>query len=564
MRTSRTILAFAAYAGVAAASDMPIREVTVFKDGHAFVEHAGTVAVNPAGEAELDGLPMPVLGTFWPFSADRSVPLVSVTAGKHVVGKPHAALSIRELIAANVGGSVLIKEVNAASNYPATVLEIPKEEGTGSVSSSYVLLKTEGGVKAVSWQRIEGVTFPGSHRTVLTNDDYQGILTLRLDCRNLPASRQVQVGMIYLQKGLRWIPNYRVSLDGKGSASVKLQGTIINELADLSNVTMHLVVGVPTFAFKDTLDPMGLQQAVAQLSPHFRPDAQTAYGFHNAIMSQVAMPYDRGYEPPVSGGVSEALGPEIAGSGPREDLFVFTVEHVTLRKGDRMVVPVAEFTVPYTDVYSLAIPVAPPTYAWRSFDASRQNEVARQMRAAKVIHKIRLKNTSAMPFTTAPALLMNDNAIVAQGMMTYTPAGGAADVTLTTAVDINVRKTDTETTRVANALNWNGCTLARIDLTGTLRLVNLGKKPVEVEVKRYLIGSVDEASGSNDVAKLEQIEDAEWCTDDRPEGWQPWWYWYSWPWWCWHVNSVSSIRWTVTLAPGKPSELAYAWHYFWD
>ena len=35
--------------------------------------------------------------------------------------------------------------------------------------------------------------------------------------------------MIYLQRGIRWIPEYRVEIDGKGEARVKLQATLINE-----------------------------------------------------------------------------------------------------------------------------------------------------------------------------------------------------------------------------------------------------------------------------------------------------------------------------------------------
>jgi hypothetical protein len=43
---------------------MPIKEVTVFKDGHAFVVHQGRVPVDAKGHVVLDRLPTPVLGTF--------------------------------------------------------------------------------------------------------------------------------------------------------------------------------------------------------------------------------------------------------------------------------------------------------------------------------------------------------------------------------------------------------------------------------------------------------------------------------------------------------------------
>ena len=60
---------------------------------------------------------------------------------------------------------------------------------------------------------------------------------------------------------------YLVDLDGTGKATVKLQATLINEMIDLENVTANLVVGVPSFLFKGTIDPMALGQTVAQLTP---------------------------------------------------------------------------------------------------------------------------------------------------------------------------------------------------------------------------------------------------------------------------------------------------------
>src|SRR5262249_6691430 len=147
-----------------------------------------------------------------------------------------------------------------------------------------------------------------------------------------------------------------VAIDGKGQAVVQMQATLINELADMDDVTAHLVVGVPTFDFKDTVDPISLQATAAQLSQYFRPDTQTAYAFSNAVMSQVATPAasNRAVDPGPSRTLD--LGPEVAESRT-EDLFVFTLAHISIRKGQRMVVSVGEFPMKYKDVFALDIPV---------------------------------------------------------------------------------------------------------------------------------------------------------------------------------------------------------------
>src|SRR5207244_2872236 len=144
----------------------------------------------------------------------------------------------------------------------------------------------------------------GSHKNKLSHEEFRNLLTLKLDWGGRRPSSTAGVGLVYLQKGLRWIPGYKVTLDGNGTAGIKLQTTLVNELADLDDVTANLVIGVPSFAFKDTMDPIALQQAAAQLSPYF----QTGDRMSNAIASQVAF-RDQRSVPATPAGPN--LGPDI-------------------------------------------------------------------------------------------------------------------------------------------------------------------------------------------------------------------------------------------------------------
>src|SRR5687768_8195237 len=67
---------------LSALEKMPVREITVFKDGHAFVLHEGTMPVDAGGNVLLDYLPTPVIGTFWPYSANPKIKLTSVIASQ--------------------------------------------------------------------------------------------------------------------------------------------------------------------------------------------------------------------------------------------------------------------------------------------------------------------------------------------------------------------------------------------------------------------------------------------------------------------------------------------------
>ena len=295
--------------------------------------------------------------------------------------------------------------------------------------------------------------------------------------------------MMYLQKGIRWIPAYKIVIDGKDTATITLAATVLNEMADLDDVTTNLVVGVPSFAFKETIDPISLQHTMAQLSQYFQPDSQTGNNFSNSMMTQVQM------NNPVAPGQEEGrrpldLGPEVAGSGKNEDLFLFTVKHVTLKKGQRMVLPIAEYKVPYKDVYELNVPFAPPQELRSHINDARATDLARLLNAPKVMHKLRLTNKGAFPFTTAPALLVKNDRVLAQGMMTYTAVGADSDLEMTTAVDVQVTKTEKETKRTPNAATWQGNSYARTDLEGKLTLANYRHGSwSQSKVTRFVLGA---------------------------------------------------------------------------
>jgi len=569
-------------AGAAGAlANLPIKEVTVFKDGHAFVLHEGRMPTDDAGRVVLDYLLAPVLGTFWPYAADaKKARMVGVTAGKRILPVRRTSLTVAELIEGNPGAKVRIREAGAKDEkapretYEATIVGIPARSTdelarTGPPGaeprlperSGLVLLRTAGGVKAVPMAGIEDLTFLEGPDPGVAREEFRNVLTLQMDWGGRKPDKTADVGMVYLQRGIRWIPNYRVEIDGKGTAHVRLQATLLNELADLRDVRAHLVIGVPTFAFKETVDPISLQQAVAQLSSYFRQDAQTAYAFSNTIMTQAARMTEARApaEGPPPGGAAADLGPDVAAGRKNEDLYIFTLDRITLKKGERMVVTVAEYDLPYKDVYLLDLAFGPPPEARQRFNSNQQLELARLMAAPKAVHNVRLTNKSVHPLTTAPAMIFRDGRALAQGMMKYTAAGAVGDLEVTAAVDIAVEKREKETGRVPNAANWHGSKFDRVDLAGNIHLVNHRQEAVQVEVTRHILGIVDSAGQNGRVEQASWTEGG-WANADALP---PWWSWYGWGAWWYEFNGLGRITWKIALEPGKSIDLEYAWHYFW-
>lgn len=563
------------FGGNSVFSQMPVEEVTVFKDGHAFVLHEGMMEADEHGEVVLDYLPRPVIGTFWAYSGDERAKLKSVVASKKIVGMNKTAMSIAELVEANIGKRVHITE-NKVS-YDATIIEVLKQsreeferlDPPGSderlaVTSNIVMLKLDEGTKAVQINMITDITFLDDAALILEKERFRNSMTLKFDAGKKKVPSKLGVGMVYLQKGIRWIPSYRIDIDGEGNAVFKLQATLVNEMIDLEGVKAHLVIGVPSFAFKDTIDPISLQDTVAQLGRQFQENNRTAYGFSNAIMSQSARYSERprrsNHEPVMSDFGPVDLGPSITGSQKHEDLYVFTLENVSLKKGERMVVPVAEFTVKYSDLYKLKIPFAPPLDVRRHYNSNRQMELAKILGDSKVKHVIRVENTSEYPLTTAPAMIFREGQILAQGMTRYTAVGGTSDIELTVAVDVKVKKKDIEVDREENFKKWKGHSLDRVDMEGSVKLTNYFEKTIDLEVVRMTMGKIDSASHDGEIEQKDIHESGDFLSGGLPE----WWNWYSWPWWWYHHNSLGQVEWKFSLEAGGSIDLGYKWHYLWD
>jgi hypothetical protein len=383
-------------------------------------------------------------------------------------------------------------------------------------------------------------------------------MTMQLEWRRGHSPGAAEVGMVYLQRGLRWIPSYHVEIDGKGTAHIKLQATLVNELVDLENVTAHLVVGVPQFTFANTPDPISMQSTVAQLSSAFQTNSQTANAFSNILTQQRAMVVR--HSEFSDQGTTIDLGPSIDGAEGQEDLFVFSLEGVTLAEGDRMVVPISEFEIPYHDIFVLELPYGPPAEARIRFQNQQQRELARILNAPTVNHVIRLDNTSANPLTTAPAVILQDGRLLAQSLMTYTAIGASSDVRLTTAVDVDGSVVDVETKRTPDALISRGHHLDRIDMEGKVRLANYRSTDIKLEVRRFVLGNVTTADHKGSVQHVGWQSSGAALDGEFP----PWWNWYSWPSWWYSLNPIGQIDWENGLAPGETVELTYSWHYFWD
>src|SRR5215469_11724941 len=89
---------------------LPIKELTVFKDGHALVAHEGELPVDANGNENMDYLPAPGIGTFWPYSADKAARLSIFFSVRQRALVDTISLSMPEFFEGIIGADAIGKE----------------------------------------------------------------------------------------------------------------------------------------------------------------------------------------------------------------------------------------------------------------------------------------------------------------------------------------------------------------------------------------------------------------------------------------------------------------------
>ena len=530
-----------------AADPLPVREVTVFKDGHAWVLRERPLVAADGQEVVLDELPRPLIGAFWPYAVDGAR-LVSAKAGTTTVRSDATVMDLRQLARANAGKDALVVTADK-ERLEGKLLGVPSRETLPSASDGeLLLLQTAQGTRALPLGMVRELEVRGDYQGRIAVEDKKPRLTLRI----AGGGPQAKVGVMYVQRGLRWIPAYRIDVDGDGKAKAQFEATLVNDLIDLQAATVNLVVGVPRFDHAGEIDPIALQQEGAQVAEHLGRRMQPqafSNRMSNAFMAQAASPASD-----AAGGEPE---PVVEGGAGAEDLFVFTLRDVTLKKGERMVLPIAAFELPYRDLYRLDVSFAPPMEVRQGLQSQQLVELARQLAAPKVRHVLRLTNTGDAPLTTAPTLVLAGGKLLAQGTMLYTPRGGATDLEINVAVDVKVDTDEREVKRDPGPFRLGDDQYARVDVAGTIKLTNRKPKAIEVEVTRRALGLADTVGQGGAQKQLDLVQ-----------AWQggsanPWWGWWSWPHWWFQHNGFAEFRWTATVPSGGEATFDAGWHYFW-
>lgn len=510
-----------------------VKTVAVFKNGLGFVFRSGKTPLVD-GWADMSELPAAALGTLWIGTTNPLERVEEVVAYKGTSDKERDAQSLAELVDLNVGSAL-------GFTYTTGTGEAKWIQGKVLSSSPQIVL-----IEAVG-HTTPNSPAPRTARVAIKKDSIQSIDFLdsaavtkakdtstanRAKARVGGKAKSAEITMAYLEKGMTWSPSYLVNIRDEKTADITLEAVLANDVEDLEDTEVSFVVGYPSFSFADLTSPISLQQSVASFIASLTSGRPDNYGGYGGIMSQsVAYNIGNRADFDFSDGAA-SWRPEATYSAAKpmagesnEDLFFYRQQHVTLKKGDRARYTVFTGKAPYAHEYELNVPdsMYVDYYGNRTSDRNTAGE------DPQVWHVLRLENTTGQPWTTAPALAVNGSMPVAQDTLKYTPPKGRNTLKLTVATDVHAQQEQVEESRKQVRILYND--YYEVTVTGKLTIRSYKAKPVQLSVKKSIVGEVQESSAGSKVVKLAKRLAA--------------------------VNPDSQVSWDFELAPGAEKVLIY-------
>ena len=531
----------------ARALDFTTERVVVFKDGHGLFVKVASGYADAEGRLYTDDVPgSAVLGTFWATADDDEI--VSMKAQwveqTRCIEKETDCLNNLELLRANQGAVLSLQMVYGESitGTLVDVLEVTGEsarlnDGSSTVGGRLAIMQTLLGMKVLPIGSIRTITGEDlvtrmTRRTELTERTKR----LWFDLGAAAGGREVTIRLFYFTPGIRWIPTYRLGGELECDGQLALQAEILNEVEDIDSAVFDLVVGVPNFRYKGTISPLSLERVMVNALNQSAPGLM-GQQMSNARFAQRSGEWrgDKVQPGPAEGGGVAVLAAQLTATA-EQDLFVYSVEELSLARGDRATVALWQSSVPLRHLYTMDV------QAGRNWQSSpRPPNKSGSLSPLRLVtnnvwHQLELTNGTEVPWTTGPVMLLRTFLPLGQELLTYTPRGGRMLLPVTVAVDVRGTYAEQEIDREARALYWGNHHWARIHKKGTVTLTNYRDEPIDMLITVSAVGNAQSASDGGTI----RIDSARHAA----------------------VNHDSEVTWKISLEPGESRTLTYVFSYY--
>ena len=315
----------------------------------------------------------------------------------------------------------------------------------------------------------------------------------------LSKSARKPIRVEYLTEGLAWQSAYRIELKKDHKMILSQDAEIINNLADLKDITLYLASGFANFVNKGTRSPMSMIQPSEPGSTPVDPPRV----FSNQFMNQAPAQSKNFYQARRSNMQFEMAADSAsfggAETGESEDISLLTLKNFTLKKGE---------------VCHRVLNSAETTYErlvhWK-ISPRRHPENGRQMGHPESVpmDALRFTNPFPTPITTSPLEILDGGVVLAQVKIPWVNPKQSETVDITKALSLTGKVVEYEvapqsTERAEQffysiernrggktVVGWIAGSRYRVtDVQGEIRLKNYRKLPARMLIELDYSGAL--------------------------------------------------------------------------
>ncbi len=463
--------------------------VSMFKNGYAFVTREIPITDNSAKVVEV---PQTSLGSLWFWTNEGQVESVTGVDERTPASMTIPFGSSDEILRANIGKKFLFNMLYRDEKDGKVTDRRQAVEGIlKTFANDLIAVETPEGTFMLNRSKVDSVVAKDPSVVLTQEQKYQqSSHYYRIVTKNNAKS----VMMMSLERGMTWAPGYAIDLSSTDKLVFTAKSTVLNDLLDFENAKLRLITGFPNIQFQGILDPLTSGMSV---DDWLRSISGGATGTFSAGVQLGGQGGGRAGELTRKSAAKEITsGLDVVSFDPSdvslvagnasgeqlEDLFFYDLEKVSLKKGSRSYQYLYQFETPYKR-----------TYSWDG------------QKGTPIYNKIKFKNMTGKPISTAAASMFKKGEVVGQGMMNYTAANTEAELTVSRSLDFT---TDSNTELIDRAVgamkDKKGVALMDL-ITYETELEVTNPKPEEVsfQIKLPIQGEVlkTEPKAENEIAK---------------------------------------------------------------
>lgn len=503
--------------------------VSMFKNGYAFVTREIPLT---NGMAKVVEVPQTSLGSLWFWTNEGQIDSVTSLDESKPTSIKIPFEKTQDVLGANIGRkfSFTLAYTEVKDDHKSDKKQT-YEGVLRNFGNNFVAVETAEGTVMFSFDKVESVTAKDAG-VVLTHEE-KGEETARF-YQVKTKNNAKSVMMMSLERGMAWAPGYAIDLSSPDKLIFTAKSTVLNDLLDFEGAKVRLITGFPNLQFQNILDPLTSRMSVddwlRSISggvPGGIAGGMGGGGFANNRAGEITrkagaadLSAGRGLVPdsidhitfdPTDNSliVRGADGQAINVRGEQlEDLYFYDLDNVTLKKGSRSYQYLYQFETPYKRIYSWDGEAGTPVY-----------------------NKIKFKNQTGKPISTAAASMFKKGEVVGQGMMNYTAANTEAELTVGRSLDIKTSSSTDLIDRAVGAIKdkKGNPTMDLITYETELEIENPKEEAIQFTIKKNVYGEVlkMEPKGESDVTK----------TGLRGS------------------NPVTALKWDLKLEPGSTTKV---------